>query len=346
MEKRIETVKSEDGQALVLFALFMVVLMCAAALVIDFGNVAVVKSNLQNAVDAAALAGAQDLSDAHTAEDTAKSYAELNGVQASEITVEADSTQIKVICTRTVPYTFAKVLGFQDTTVQATSVAQKATVGGDAFGYAVFAGAGAVSFNGSKHEFGGSVYGRDGVNLGKKAHVTGNVVCANNHTIDTGNITPTGTFITNSPEIPMPDLSDRVIEQAGTSTYTGNTTLGGNSINGPVYVNGDLTVNGHIAGKGIIYVNGNIDFSNIDQTALDSVCFYAAGDITFDGGVKTMGILYAPNGTIKINGGGNTTVYGRMIAKVIDVNGGQASVYPNANDLDGIKTLETVKLTQ
>ena len=83
IEKDDKTRKKEDGEALVLFALLMVVLMGIAALVIDVGGGNVTKSKLQNAADAAALAGAQDLPNASNAENTAKNNAELNGVDQS-----------------------------------------------------------------------------------------------------------------------------------------------------------------------------------------------------------------------------------------------------------------------
>ena len=131
-------VKNEDGQVLVLFALLMVVLMGFAALVIDVGMVALQKSHLQNAADAAALAGAQDLPTAGTAKSTAVVFAGKNGLKATQngvkkdgdtVTVttpySGDSTKIEVVCTRNVQYSFARVLGFTDTDVTARAVANK-----------------------------------------------------------------------------------------------------------------------------------------------------------------------------------------------------------------------------
>ena len=71
----------EAGQMLILFALSLPVLMGMMALVIDFGMIAHERRSLQNAVDAAALAGAIDLMDGET--DTVKtsalSYMDKNG---------------------------------------------------------------------------------------------------------------------------------------------------------------------------------------------------------------------------------------------------------------------------
>jgi Flp pilus assembly protein TadG len=49
------------GQVLVLFALMLVVLLLVSALAVDYGGWLVAKRNYQNVSDAAALAGAQQL---------------------------------------------------------------------------------------------------------------------------------------------------------------------------------------------------------------------------------------------------------------------------------------------
>lgn len=134
MKKIIKLVKNEDGQALILVTLLMVVLLGFAALVVDLGTLYVTKAKLQNAADAAALAGAQDLPTASTAENTAITYAGKNGVKSSSgdtVTTTApynsDSTKIEVVCTRTVKNYFVGVLGpkFATTDVSARAVAQK-----------------------------------------------------------------------------------------------------------------------------------------------------------------------------------------------------------------------------
>lgn len=128
--------KKESGQAIILFALVFVVLCGFSALAIDVGSVELEKANLQDAADAAALAGAQDLPDAGTAESTAIYYAEQNGAGTTETTVttpyNGDATKIEVVCTQTVSYTFAKVLGLNDTEVTVRAVAQSSKWNGDA----------------------------------------------------------------------------------------------------------------------------------------------------------------------------------------------------------------------
>ena len=81
--------KNESGQALVLFALLAIVLIGFAALVIDAGLAYAARAKAQNAADAAALAGAQDLPSFEAAIGKAKDYAEHNGIERDDTTATA-----------------------------------------------------------------------------------------------------------------------------------------------------------------------------------------------------------------------------------------------------------------
>jgi len=131
--KLVQKIKrNEDGQVLVLVALLMVVLVGFAALMIDVGAMYLTKSNMQNAADAAAIAGAQKLPYVSTAISTAKDYAELNGAEKLKTTATApyngDSDMIEVVITKNVPFSFAKVLGFTQSDVTARAVAKRVPV--------------------------------------------------------------------------------------------------------------------------------------------------------------------------------------------------------------------------
>ncbi len=90
--KRVKR-RDESGQALLLFMLGLTVLLGMAAMTIDVGLAFVERRNLQNAVDAAALAAAQDYingeSDA-TATATAVHYLQRHGFSAPEDTFEVN----------------------------------------------------------------------------------------------------------------------------------------------------------------------------------------------------------------------------------------------------------------
>lgn len=119
--------KKEDGQVLVMVALLLGVLLAFAALVIDVGYFYAEKRQLQTAVDAAALAGAQELPDVTIAKSVAVDYAEKNKLNAPVVTPQysGDPLKLKVVGTRTVPTFFARILGFANTDIKAIAVAQK-----------------------------------------------------------------------------------------------------------------------------------------------------------------------------------------------------------------------------
>jgi Flp pilus assembly protein TadG len=355
---------SENGQAMVVAALSMIVIMGFAAFGIDTGRLLIQESNMQNIADAAALAAAQDLPTPSASIATALNYANQNGMKSTQsgiafegdtVTVVApfagDTKKVEVICSRKVDFIFARVLGYTDKTVTAKAVAEVTTAAGAIFNYAVFAGEGQASFGGSDHNFGGSVYGRDGVSLGNKANVTGNVVSTSSGTINSGSGSViTGSVIGNSAAIQMPDFSEQIKAQAivVNSQAEFNNVVNGKKVSGPIYVNGNVTINGRINGTGVIYASGTIAFANdtILQTSSDHILFYAAkGDLKFNGGNGVnVGILYVPNGKITVNGAPNSTTYGRLIAKSIEFNGSKASVYPQAGDLNSLGTLTSTKL--
>lgn len=121
--------KEEKGSALVIIAFVMAALIGAAALVIDVGNMFLQDLRLSNAVDSAALAGAQVLYlGAEEAENTARYYALQNGINNADvqITVTEDSSMITVTGQRTVDFTLAKIFGLNSTNLNKTS---KAVVG-------------------------------------------------------------------------------------------------------------------------------------------------------------------------------------------------------------------------
>lgn len=116
--------RDESGAVLVMVAVTMVVLLGFTALTIDGGRLFSEKSQLQNALDAAVLAGAQGLKTSTTeAKAIAIDVATKNGfpITETDLTVTADS--IKATKLVNVPLTFARVLGKNDADVSASSKA-------------------------------------------------------------------------------------------------------------------------------------------------------------------------------------------------------------------------------
>ena len=149
MKPHTENIMSnEKGQVVVLFLLALTILLGFSALTIDVGVAYATKANLQNAADASAIAGAQDLDSPFTAIATALFYAGENGIEipnpipiitsnpytytnpttGDSITITApyenDESKIEVIVFRTIDFSFAKILGISEGEVSARSVAQ------------------------------------------------------------------------------------------------------------------------------------------------------------------------------------------------------------------------------
>jgi len=121
--------KDQEGLALVLVAAAMTVILGFAALVVDIGSVYLTRSRLINACDAAALAGAHELNSetgsALDAMQEATDYLEHNNIIFGEdsFNIEVDDKTITVESSRTVNYTFARVLGFTSNTVNSRAAA-------------------------------------------------------------------------------------------------------------------------------------------------------------------------------------------------------------------------------
>ena len=142
--KRLRTARDETGQVFVFTVLCMVVLIGLVGFAVDVGHAYLVQRQLQSGVDAAALAGAQELPDPNAVITTATNYsaspADKNALTANSnattnVTVRClagvpgcSSTfgtynAVRVDGSSTVPTYFAKVLGINSLTVHATATA-------------------------------------------------------------------------------------------------------------------------------------------------------------------------------------------------------------------------------
>ena len=123
--------EEEVGQSLIMVVLLLGVLLSFSALVVDVGLLYAEKAKLQNAADAAALAGAQVLPNKTLAEGFVETYADANGVPVLGITEISypggDNKKIKVEVESIVPYIFANFLNLvgTSTSVTASATAEK-----------------------------------------------------------------------------------------------------------------------------------------------------------------------------------------------------------------------------
>ncbi len=117
--------KDESGQVLVLFALLLTVIFGFTALAVDVGGMVVTKSQVQNAADAAALAGAQDLLTENNPAETATAYAASNEIMDTQVSYPKEN-QIKVLCSKEYNYKFGRVLPIDNPVqISASAIAQK-----------------------------------------------------------------------------------------------------------------------------------------------------------------------------------------------------------------------------
>lgn len=126
---------SERGQVLVLTALSMTALLGMAGFVFDSGQMTVERRRMQNAADAAALAGVQVLPGSPgLATTAARQWASNNSTTAAEVTsvdvlaTSSANDSIRVRVARNVPYSLMRVLGLRSGDVRAEATARVGSV--------------------------------------------------------------------------------------------------------------------------------------------------------------------------------------------------------------------------
>jgi hypothetical protein len=130
--------KTEQGQALIVAVLVMAVVLGFTAMAIDIGLMYEERRDMQNAADAAALAGAQYLpQDPSEAVATAQQWALNNGIDAAQITaIQVQSTNVSndtiyVELDNDFSWVFGKVLGLTSSNVGAQAKAVVGSLGGN-----------------------------------------------------------------------------------------------------------------------------------------------------------------------------------------------------------------------
>ena len=117
----------DSGAVLVMTALFLVVLLGFSALVVDVSLLYVNRQALVNAVDAAALAGVQDLPySPAVAMEMAKQYAANNGAERDQVsvTVRNGDCEINVSAVRDVQLYVSRLFGLGQQRLHASATAQ------------------------------------------------------------------------------------------------------------------------------------------------------------------------------------------------------------------------------
>lgn len=130
LKKPLTILLEEKGAVLILVALAMTVLFVFLGLVVDAGLGYLTRARLTATVDAAALAGAQELpADPSGAAAVAKEYAASNGLPAEQVAVEVspDQKSITVEGQRRISFFLGQFLGQSEAVVRARALAQVAS---------------------------------------------------------------------------------------------------------------------------------------------------------------------------------------------------------------------------
>jgi len=342
--------RTRRGQSLILVVGFMVVLMGAAAASVTAGTVYFAQTRLQNAVDAAALAGAQAemLGDPSS---TNQSYLQNSNMPNASIQVVNLSTppnSVKATGVVTVPGSFASLFGIKTFTVRARGLAQYGA--GAAFDYALFEGAPSTL----------AVSGNTKVNGG--AHSNGNMALSGNTCI-TGptTVSQTGSAVSGSdkcpptfeqiPNVPMPNWTLAQVTPNNATVLTGAactnlpSTLSGNYIlycnvdeSGQITIDGNVlvepgynvTLSGGVVISGSLTVDqGSISISGgVSQSVTGPGAALAAlggGSINISGHDAINGVLYAPTGSINLSG--TQTINGAVIGDYVNLSGNKDITY-------------------
>ena len=125
--------KKRKGQALMLTAVALPVVLGMAALVIDVGNLLIARSQLQSAADQGALAGCYDLNGGYPNTSTAynngvlyakKTPGKATDTVAATVTYNSTTKSVKIDNSRTVNLLLAPIFGQQFSTVVASATAK------------------------------------------------------------------------------------------------------------------------------------------------------------------------------------------------------------------------------
>lgn len=351
VSKMFKYIRNESGQAMVFVALFLVVLIGFAALAVDVGAMTVQRSKLQNAADAAALAGVMSINEADVKDEIiVLAHDNINKNSASDIdeaksnllllnaTVTSDikksDNTVLVNIQQDVPKFLSGIFSDESSTMNVKAKA-KLKVGTifDDFDYAVFSASKDSELKFTANDtiiFKGGVHSNHSI----KGHATIVDGVATAPIIDKNVV---GEKKLEYKEIPMPEFDIEEIKKMATK-LTGDQTFDAEGLNTyladnkVIYVEGNITITGSgVNTAGTIIATGKITFNgsgvsmNTTSTPLCLCSLYEGekNDISIEfngGGSNLYGILYAPNGVIEFDGGSGV-LYGRAIGDIVRTRG-------------------------
>ncbi len=324
--RKLLRLRARRGQSLVIVLLILPLLIGVAALAVSVATWYNAQARLQNAVDAAALAGAQAVSQGDVnAPGNQASWVTRNDPSAQDVSVALlphTPFTVQAQATVMVSGTFAALFGEWTVPVTATARASYGPYG--PFVYAVFQAASGttdapLTFNGDDDitPYGNTlsaanVHSNDGVILNGNVTIQGACTAAGSIT-NNGSATCTQGLVPHSSLLPLPTWTSQALTQQATTTYgtpnnpTGLTVNGATTVSGNWLVYGSVTLNGDITGPGsVTAIGGSITVNGSDVSGGSNglgVCLAAlpaANDptpgVTLNGSVRVTRIVYGPAG--------------------------------------------------
>jgi len=229
-----------------------------------------------------------------------------------------------------------------------TPTSSSQTTTDSVFPYAIFAN-NLFTFKGWKSTIYGDVYSGTDVNYnGSELDLYGTLESAGTINADGWKIN-IEKQIAPSETSTMPDWSEQIKEYANIYDPIDEFATEAETIvlEGYYYTDGDLTINATgFDGNAVIVAKGDITY-NVDVLSTNGkiVLYSEEGDITINGTDITLeGIVYAPNGTVKISAN-NTTINGRIVCDKFEYEGSTLVITASDSDLDFIYNYPKVTIT-
>ncbi|MGN0334301.1 MAG: pilus assembly protein TadG-related protein [Lachnospiraceae bacterium] len=321
--------EEEEGAAAIFAALVMVVLLGFTSLAVDYGSMVDQRSRLQNAADAAALAGVVEDSPAER-EVRAREYALNNttGVSVSDIEITHPTEEsLKVTIRKLTPAFFSQILtGNSTNQVSATATAE---------------------FSKLNRLYGTAIWAEDEIQIGNKGHVVGSI-----HS-NTGNFSKVHDQATidgerSGEKETMPDYSYLLDQAVSLDSDALNAMRKGRGIeindedienyftdpNAYYYIPKSVVINTSLIRNIIAY--GDIVFNGSRANVDAKILYSVNGNIEFNGREADLkGILYAPKGNVTWNGS-KSHIYGAIICQNYNEHGSVAEIIYDGGIIDDL----------
>ncbi|MGM0379994.1 MAG: TadE/TadG family type IV pilus assembly protein [Bacillota bacterium] len=120
--------KNESGAVSIIVAFSMVVFIAFFGLTVDYGFSVFEKVNLQNSLDAAALAGSLELPDKNRSEIIVYEYLSKNNVDTSNLTVNITNEFVKLEKQKTINHLIMPIVGISSSDIKVISKASIKTI--------------------------------------------------------------------------------------------------------------------------------------------------------------------------------------------------------------------------